>query len=104
MLNLRIASILFSLIFILNARAANPRMYLAFPSDAYESSSSYFQVISDIAVPTATTVTYTVSGTATAGVDYYALSGSVTIPQGQSGALIWVTPIQDSLLEGNETV
>lgn len=50
------------------------------------------------------TVAYTVGGTATRGVDYIALSGTVTIPAGASTAPIVVTPIDDPLVEPNETV
>jgi Calx-beta domain-containing protein/pre-peptidase len=50
------------------------------------------------------TVVYSVTGTATPGSDYTALSGSVVIPAGLSAADILVTPINDLLLEGNETV
>ena len=50
------------------------------------------------------TVTYSVDGTATAGVDYVALSGSVEIPAGAMSALIPVTPIDDALAEGDEYV
>ncbi len=49
-------------------------------------------------------VNYTVSGTASNGVDYQALSGTVTIPAGETTANITVTPIDDALSEGNETV
>jgi len=49
-------------------------------------------------------VTYTVGGTATNGTDYTSLSGSVTIPAGAGSATITVTPIADSLAEGDETV
>jgi len=52
----------------------------------------------------ALTVNYTVSGTATSGSDYNALSGSVTIPAGSSTATITVTPINDTLVESDETV
>ncbi|MEA2561575.1 MAG: hypothetical protein QOH06_3079 [Acidobacteriota bacterium] len=52
----------------------------------------------------ALTVTYTVSGTATAGDDYVALPGSVTIPAGQASAEVAVTPIDDDILETAETV
>ena len=41
---------------------------------------------------------------ATAGSDYVALSGSVTIPAGQASATIVVTLIDDSLAEGDEVV
>jgi autotransporter-associated beta strand protein len=49
-------------------------------------------------------VNYTVSGTATAGSDYATLSGSATIPDGQSFVDIDFTPIADTLSEGDETV
>jgi len=49
-------------------------------------------------------VNYTVSGTASAGSDYSALAGSVTIGSGAASAAITVAPIDDSTVEGNETV
>jgi acetyl esterase/lipase len=49
-------------------------------------------------------VTYTVSGTATAGDDYVALPGSVTIPAGQASAQVEVIPIDDDFLETAEMV
>ncbi|HSY17071.1 MAG TPA: Calx-beta domain-containing protein [Candidatus Acidoferrales bacterium] len=49
-------------------------------------------------------VNYNVSGTASNGVDYEALSGTVTIPAGEASATISVSPIDDALLEGDETV
>ena len=52
----------------------------------------------------ALTVSYAAAGTATAGADYIALPGTVTIPAGASTATISVTPIDDSLVEPNETV
>ena len=53
---------------------------------------------------TNTVVSYTVGGTATAGADYTALTGSVTILAGQLSALIDVTVLNDVVVEGNETV
>jgi len=50
------------------------------------------------------TVFFTVSGTAAAGSDYTALGTSVTIPASESSAVITVTPIDDSLVEADETV
>src|SRR5204863_14943 len=50
------------------------------------------------------TVNYTVTGTATAGSDYTALSGSVTIPGGQASATITVAVLDDFVAEGPETV
>lgn len=49
------------------------------------------------------TVSYTVGGTATPGTDFQSLSGTVTIPAGASSAAINVVPLDDSLVEGNET-
>ena len=50
------------------------------------------------------TVFYSVAGTATPGTDYTALPGSVTIAAGSSVANILVRPINDTLMEGTETV
>jgi len=50
------------------------------------------------------TVYYSLSGTATNGMDYLTLSGWVTIPAGAPSATIVVKPIDDSLHEGTETV
>jgi hypothetical protein len=52
---------------------------------------------------TATTVAYTIGGTASAA-DYSALSGTVLIPANASSATITVTPVNDGLSEGPETV
>jgi subtilase family serine protease len=50
------------------------------------------------------TVLYTVGGTATAGADYEALSGSLVIPAGSAAASLVVTPLDDSAFELQETV
>jgi hypothetical protein len=50
------------------------------------------------------TVNYSISGTASSGQDFTALPGTVTIPVGSASADIVITPIQDALVEGNETV
>ena len=52
----------------------------------------------------AITLGYTVGGTATAGSDYRALSGSVTVPAGKTTATIPVAVLDDSAPEGEETV
>jgi hypothetical protein len=52
----------------------------------------------------ALTVNYAISGTATNGVDYQTLSGSVVIPDTQTGVNLVMTPIADALAEGPETV
>ncbi len=50
------------------------------------------------------TVNYVIGGTATAGSDYTALSGSATIPAGWAFITIPLIPIDDAAVEGSETV
>jgi acetyl esterase/lipase len=50
------------------------------------------------------TVRYTVAGTAVNGTDYAPLSGSLTIPAGQTSATLEVDPVADGVLETAETV
>ena len=50
------------------------------------------------------TVRYAVSGTASSGTDYEALSGTVTVPAGGSGARITLVTLDDDILDDGETV
>lgn len=50
------------------------------------------------------TVSYSLEGTALNGTDYLTLSGSVIIAAGSSSATMALTPIDDTLPEGSETV
>jgi hypothetical protein len=50
------------------------------------------------------TVPYDIGGTASNGVDYVALPGSVTVPAGERGALITIVPIDDGPPDVNKTV
>lgn len=52
----------------------------------------------------ALSVNYTLSGTALNGTDYLLLNGAAIIPVGGTSADVVVTPIDDALPEGNETV
>ena len=52
----------------------------------------------------AVTLTYTITGSATAGTDYTALSGTVNVADGQQTATIDVSVLDDSSLESAETV
>ncbi|MDJ0892828.1 MAG: Calx-beta domain-containing protein [Gammaproteobacteria bacterium] len=76
---------------------------------AAETGSDPGQFTVDLDVPNSTggpvTVNYNVTGTATAGADYTALSGSVTVADGLQTATIDVAGIaDDGLFEANETV
>jgi hypothetical protein len=49
-------------------------------------------------------VFFTISGTASNGVDYVAISNSFVIPAGSLSAALPIIPIDDTLVEGTETV
>lgn len=49
-------------------------------------------------------VNFLVTGTASSGTDYQAIGTSLVIPDGEASATLTVTPVQDSLNEGNETI
>ncbi|MBE9235079.1 hypothetical protein IQ227_03230 [Anabaena aphanizomenioides LEGE 00250] len=48
-------------------------------------------------------INYSLSGTATNGTDYAALNGTANFAIGSSTAIIFVTPTEDIIFEGNET-
>ncbi len=50
------------------------------------------------------TINYTLGGSATQGVDYNATSLSLTLPIGISSAVVIITPVDDTAVEGEETV
>lgn len=50
------------------------------------------------------TVNYTVTGTATSGIDYVSLGTSIVIPDGQASATKTLTPLDDAAVEVDETV
>lgn len=80
--------------------ASDPTAREDLPAD-----SARFTVVRDSAqTGAAWTVNYSVTGTATAGVDYLALSGTVVIPAGAISAPIYITSIPHQILEGDETV
>ncbi len=63
-----------------------------------------YQVTRTGSTASSLTVFYTVSGAATNGTDYTRLVGSITIPAGRSSATISVSPVDDALTEGTESV
>ncbi len=89
----------------------NKTVSLAATTQASEpSSNGQFTVSLSQPSSTSTTVSYSVSGSATpgspgtAGADYTALSGSVIIPANQTSAAINVQVLDDSMAEGTESV
>ncbi len=74
-------------------------------ADAAEpSTAGKFTVKRDGDLTEALVVNYSVSGTASNGVDYASLNGTLTIPAGAASADVVVSPIDDALLEGDESV
>jgi len=63
-----------------------------------------FTVTRTGATTAALSVAFTVSGTATSGSDYTALTAPLTIPAGSASATLTVTPLADAVIEGDETV
>jgi hypothetical protein len=49
-------------------------------------------------------VNYSLSGSATAGIDYTASASSVTFPDGATTVPLTINPVRDNLAEGDETV
>src|SRR5204862_2609844 len=49
-------------------------------------------------------VNYSIGGSASNGVDYVQIPNSVTIPGGASSSTVNIVPIDDTLVEGTETV
>lgn len=74
-------------------------------SDAAEpSSAGKFTVKRDGDLTEALVVNYSISGTASNGVDYATLNGTLTIPAASPSADIFASPIDDAILEGDESV
>ena len=79
------------------------------PAEASSPTASHFYIgrsnaAAEEVTSGALTVDYAISGTAENGVDYAMLSGQATIPSGEPGVTVVVTPVNDSVLEGVETI
>lgn len=71
------------------------------PNVVLSGGSARFAVVSTL--PTQVTVFYRLGGTASNGVDYTNIPGSVAVPANQT-ALVYIDPIADDLVEGTESV
>ena len=63
-----------------------------------------YTVTLDQASAFATTVNFTLDGTATSGTDYAAITGSIVIAAGATTGTITINPTPDDVFEANETV
>lgn len=66
--------------------------------------SGTFTIARDGSTVVPVVVNLSFSGSATAGSDYQTIPATVTIPAGSASVTVTVTPIDDSAVEGNETV
>jgi hypothetical protein len=74
------------------------------PFDTLNEGNGQFTVVQTAVSSSPTIISYTVGGSASAGSDYKALSGVVTIPAGATSAFIDVTVVDSAELEDDETV
>jgi hypothetical protein len=74
------------------------------PSETGPTTGTFILTLTEPAAVGGVTVNYTVAGTATSGIDYTALSGSVVIPAGSTTATIDVIPVDDTIVDPDETV
>jgi hypothetical protein len=74
------------------------------PLTAEPAGNGHFTVSRDGSTLEPLTVSYTVAGTATAGTDYMALSGTVTVPAGKGSVNVMVQVVDDTMVEGSESV
>jgi hypothetical protein len=84
-----------------------PQVSVSITNDAFSETNgslARFFVSRTGATTSALTVNYTLGGTATAGLDYTAPSGTVTIAAGATGTYVDVSMLADSIVEGTETI
>lgn len=63
-----------------------------------------FLISRRVSSASALTVNYTISGTATSGADFTALSGTAVIPANATSVLVTLIPVNDTLPEGVESI
>jgi gliding motility-associated-like protein/uncharacterized repeat protein (TIGR01451 family) len=88
-------------------KAANRVLSIAVTTGAAEpGTNGAFTISLPAGITTAepVTVQYSISGTASGGADYTALSGTAVIPAGAGSVTVSVQPIDDKIIEGDETV
>jgi trimeric autotransporter adhesin len=81
-----------------------PKALLPIPGLPVLGGDQNFRIAVSAPQPNALTVRYTVSGSATSGTDYTALSGSIVIPAGASSVVLPVTILDDDATERDETL
>jgi hypothetical protein len=78
--------------------------WMVWNTNKFETNTATFRIRRGGATNAALTVGYVLGGTASNGLDYVQLAGTATIPAGERSARVVVVPVDDSLVEGIETV
>lgn len=86
-----------------NAADGTSGLTLPFTETSTTTGADFF-ITRRVATASELIVNYTLSGTATSGDDYVALSGTATIPANATGVYVNVMPINDTLPEGMESI
>ena len=97
-----------SAVFIQAASFGNPTIVTVTATDSNAGEGTtpdlgVFTIARTGSIANSLTVNYNLSGTASSS-DYNSIPATITIPAGQGSTTITVTPINDNLIEGNETV
>jgi hypothetical protein len=87
---------------VITVVAADP--FAVEPTAALPANTATFRLRRSGSTAAALSVNYSLSGSATNGVDYTRLTGGATFAAGESSAPVIVTPLADNLAEGRETV
>jgi hypothetical protein len=95
--------------YTLNLNAIAPPTIVSINSNTYlitegDTNADAFIISRTGSTATALIVNYSISGTATLGQDYTIPIGSLIIPAGQSSISIPIATLDDSLVEGDETI
>jgi hypothetical protein len=89
---------------IMNAGATSATVTMAVPTTPETTGNKGVFRIARLAAGPAVDVNYTLGGAAANGTDYADLTGTATIPAGALYVDVDVTPVDDLLIEGDETV
>jgi hypothetical protein len=83
-----------------------PSVYVVADRDAQEEGliTGLLRVVRNGMTSGALTVSYATDGTAVPGTDYATTTGTITIPDGQTEAVLAVTPLADIISEADETI
>ena len=89
---------------VVDVNVADSTSSLTVPLTEATSAGEDFLISRRVSTANDLVVSYTISGTATSGVDFVALSGTATIPANATSVLVTLVPVNDTIPEGVETI